>query len=1794
MEFIDTTGHIFSIESYEDEPINIKYKEGDYIFWVKDEEISINNYYIRPVRFIIPVTDIIEEFSEPINVKPFILNISVDSKFFKLLGPKVIQEKLELNDDIKQKIEIYYDEAKSELTIDDFYFYNSNNTHRIIVYSNNKEYYLFQFYVIAKSEIPGTFLSNIMIERGSYKEYLNEEKVVWLDRDQMYDYLMKLTMTDILVYEYDPYTQQKTYFFTIPTGYNGEANEIITADQVEYKYRVRNWGGGMMRPDVYHYIYRFPENKWLLKDHWYIFEGEIFESCHYCGSPILYNHDGGTNSTDPLLDLQGKPYYPEEFTYNEELDRYIPKGVKQFLYGQISGIYPSHSSGQGYEFKDTPFQCTTTIRDIFFDIDNEKVTNNKEGGYITIKKFNYEYYYTQITVGGTFIDECEELVINGRNMGIQLPKDILKAIYESSFYNKYSDEVLFKDKMKELLMNYMSIKGECGNFKSAINSLKWFGWGDKIQINQLIKTDNEFQDQYIIDYFNIDNDIKDTYKYFNPTNYITLSIKDNEHTGKINIQDYNKLFWGEGQPLMEDLFDKVEEVYKDDLIFYKPYYDFIFTELAIKLDCLRYYYQRYFLPLHLRILRSSIEHKVYANDIKMNCYAYEKITASPAYIPENTIRVEFPDSHELLFYKSMHLIDNKFNEFSNYNNSYSGEDLYYIYENCIKIPIKFIDDNNRYSQDNKGEYILKNGNYYRITQFLIYDENTELYRITNKENATYYRLSENTEILPLNDNERYSKITSEYFSCKIILTVTEKVQNPKGHYIFIDGQWKYKNKFYAKGSTINHLIEDENGNYVVLYNELVYISPKNRYDMITKVLIEDNSFNYYQTIDQYYVNLVFIPRLLNVYNIDWLNSSYRISVLCNNKWFYYDFTIKIPNLYLDFGKLSYRYYIKDNFTTFKQIKDIIGPNIFFNSFIYQPDLVTIDTLFKEEDTDNVLSFIDKIQETRLSRNEETLTDIVDENKMYEFVRKYYKKQITVPYNKNFFNRIHLFDIYNGEYAYKGFGYKYVVVAEYFGWHTWGNEWSEYNGGKQNLIKGWGHLVPEFFEEYPNGTIIFYRNDGESIIANNSNLTSSTDWNSLIVEAEYTEFNISHIELKDNEGKIIYNLKYINEDLFSNLVENDNTDSLDDDIHISHIGRKGYWYNTLQENHTYKSKFDEKDKLEYDNNPMNIQLYNLFFPEIKNYNFIIDLKEKVPYDVYLMHDKYQVYTNQEIDEHNASLDFWNENTIKAEGIKEVLYTEEDEEVINGEKNVGDVKIEGVEPEYYTQEEIDEHNSQLDVWAYGKRKEGKKAYWYLVFISKYPIGNYQDESMLDIDLDTEFKIGNYLVKYSGFSLDKFLVNRMDIQKSNGYNHFNKDDIVIASINNNDYQFNIDLSNKWEVQSIYDPSKNSTVNSNANIMIINTNNFDQLYSPGYYNVKLNYIIDGINVEEKVCKGYYRINKDHEDIDYDKYSYDDLFAESDYFIKLSNDSWAEIPETTFEYYDRNDNNTIKTIKADINGKISGVNIEELNQENQNNPYVLENIIGTNWKSISEELNVSNIKKIILGTNVTQINAYAFNDIVTPEGFEIWLSSSLIKIVIPCFEHTTMMTNIKIHQDNPWFDSRNNCNSIILTNDDPLAEHLMLYSNPDRRYSKNTLIRGSKNTFIPKSIEDFSDHVFCSISGLNYIDTGNNVTYIGNSSLWNLSDLETLILGANISRIMIGSITEDPKLKTVYIRAKTPPIPVNYDNEIILEGDIEGKITISSTPTKIYVEPGYGDIYKNHYAWRHYESIIEEMPGEF
>lgn len=645
--------------------------------------------------------------------------------------------------------------------------------------------------------------------------------------------------------------------------------------------------------------------------------------------------------------------------------------------------------------------------------------------------------YCPITIGAEFIDECEPLIINGKNMGIDLPKSICQAIYDTSFYNYYPDEVMFKNKLKELLLNYMDIKGECGNYSSVLKSLEWFGWGDKIKISKLIQTDNEFINQYVLDKFNINNDNLHTFKNFINTTFLSLSIIGTTDSDKLNLQNvilnnsdddiywgneeeitniYNT-FWGEGHPKIKNLLNaSTYKTYNEgDINFYKPYYKFLFDELGLKLSALEFYYKKYFLPLYVFIHSSTISHKCYMNDNKI------LIGENKTFITENTvlnhdinsnIKVKFPKENYLMFYTQKHIIDDNFNEFNKYilgssnrttfksfidleyninHNFNPNNNLYWIEENCLSIPITFSQDKSKNSESNELEYykckvILEKIENVVFDYKYIFNKSV----LTNTEYQDYIlNLGSNKSgynLIKYSDIESLSCIVGNKFSnTDIIISHQKFVLNKKTLTFELTNEWddyrtidefkkyileNYKNKIYFNNELphFNLVIKSKKQLSRIIINKIDFIN-KISFELVddNHILVYDTTFDFIQDPNNntsFYKNFVIIPKIINKkYNINfWLNSEFNLYLNVNGKWFTYNFICKIPELQLSLGKLQYKYYFDTtnsfnsqygDISLFNQIQYLDSDVVKFNSFMWQPDFVNVNNI---DFYDNLLQY----------------------------------------------------------------------------------------------------------------------------------------------------------------------------------------------------------------------------------------------------------------------------------------------------------------------------------------------------------------------------------------------------------------------------------------------------------------------------------------------------------------------------------------------------------------------------------------------------------------------------------------------------------------------------------------------------------------------------------------------------------------------------------------------------------------------------------------------------------------------
>jgi len=494
-----------------------------------------------------------------------------------------------------------------------------------------------------------------------------------------------------------------------------------------------------------------------------------------------------------------------------------------------------------------------------------------------------------VAVSGEWHDETEELEVNAKNMGMAVPKEVLKAVYDTSFYSDVPDTVTYDRKLKEALLEYMHIKGECGNYTSAINSLEWFGYGDKIDFVKLMRTDNQFLATYIRDSFNSNSDVLNSFASFNNSQYVSVLIKENRETSNVDWQRWNDELKGEGKPFVEDLFMKVVTVKHDenDISFWKPFYDWNFIEMALKLSYLARAWKKYFLPLHTSVMSASLNRTVFANDLKHISKVTQKLTCNPIRNWNTNDVVRFSGSNVIYIYNQRHFIDEQFNEMTGYEERGTKSDasILLIDDICASIPIWF--------ESLEGE--------------------------------------------------------EHFYDVNLLLT-------RNGHKV-------YESKFQ--------------------------FCQKKGKQSYTSFILSPN----------YIVNETDQKRGMSY----WIDKKYRLSILCNGKWWYYDFTLKVPEFVLGLGTLKYNYFTtyesidtdtKETFeewlkrngydiddidkdsvlnqellenwasdnssqykmsSMFKQVEKITDTSIDFNSFMYVPSLVEVNDICFYPKLENAMS-----------------------------------------------------------------------------------------------------------------------------------------------------------------------------------------------------------------------------------------------------------------------------------------------------------------------------------------------------------------------------------------------------------------------------------------------------------------------------------------------------------------------------------------------------------------------------------------------------------------------------------------------------------------------------------------------------------------------------------------------------------------------------------------------------------------------------------------------------------------------
>ena len=200
-------------------------------------------------------------------------------------------------------------------------------------------------------------------------------------------------------------------------------------------------------------------------------------------------------------------------------------------------------------------------------------------------------------------------------------------------------------------------------------------------------------------------------------------------------------------------------------------------------------------------------------------------------------------------------------------------------------------------------------------------------------------------------------------------------------------------------------------------------------------------------------------------------------------------------------------------------------------------------------------------------------------------------------------------------------------------------------------------------------------------------------------------------------------------------------------------------------------------------------------------------------------------------------------------------------------------------------------------------------------------------------------------------------------------------------------------------------------------------------------------------------------------------------------------------------------------------------------------------------------LSSLTLGNSLININEYAFDLCHSLSSLNI--PASVANIGFRAFTECDSLSSITVDADNTHYDSRNNCNAIILTD-------------------LNVLVQGCNNTVIPNTVTNISNFAFfkCKLAS---ISIPNSVTIIGNNAFSGCSRLTSVTIPNSVIHIGGNAFWECNGLTSVYFLATNPP---TLSNEAFYYN------------AHLYVPCESVTAYQNASGWNNYSSRIHGTPS--
>lgn len=214
----------------------------------------------------------------------------------------------------------------------------------------------------------------------------------------------------------------------------------------------------------------------------------------------------------------------------------------------------------------------------------------------------------------------------------------------------------------------------------------------------------------------------------------------------------------------------------------------------------------------------------------------------------------------------------------------------------------------------------------------------------------------------------------------------------------------------------------------------------------------------------------------------------------------------------------------------------------------------------------------------------------------------------------------------------------------------------------------------------------------------------------------------------------------------------------------------------------------------------------------------------------------------------------------------------------------------------------------------------------------------------------------------------------------------------------------------------------------------------------------------------------------------------------------------------------------------------------------------------------------------VTRIGSYAFGEFASTESVSIpgtvtsigdgafsrniglksiTIPSSVTNMGRSLFTYCVNLKSIIVEKGNTAYDSRNNCNAIIKTDE-------------------NILISGCAETIIPNSVTSIGEYAFCGLE-TNSITIPNSVTSIGEYAFYACGSILSITVGSNVLKIGNCAFDYCNSLKDIYFLGDRSPECYDFYQAMVL-----------------HVKDYAVESFKNTEPWNKFKIVCDELITDF